>query len=82
MPAERNNIITVNGNSRRINAGCSVIKGDVIMSKKVNTNYMERKSIGTKIVDYFSKYNREIMCGAVSVNGALNDEVLYNMLRK
>lgn len=52
------------------------------MSKKVNTNYMERKSIGTKIVDYFSKYNREIMCGAVSVNGALNDEALYNMLRK
>lgn len=40
------------------------------MSKMTNKNDMERKNSKSKIVNYFEKYNREIMSALMGVNGS------------
>lgn len=40
------------------------------MSKMTNKNHMEGKSVKSKIVNYFEKYNKEIMSALMGINGS------------
>lgn len=53
------------------------------MSKMTNKNYMEGKSTKSKIMNYFEKYNKEIMCALMALNGSTIDyETFCDLNRK